>query len=105
MFQSDQETIKTLDAKTLNNILEKSGKLRNYQDYKDRFRSEYFDLFVRYEKLRRLLEDYKDNKLTFKPVCSYETLYIQSYIMREYLICLVARAEIEEINVDINSML
>lgn len=81
-------------------MFELAGKLRTSADYKDRFKSEYLDLTVRAERLRRMLAKYKDGTLKFKPKNSYEILYAQYIFMIEYVNILYKRAEIEGINLD-----
>lgn len=81
-------------------MFEQAGKLRTSADYKDRFKSEYLDLTVRAERLRRMLAKYKDGTLEFKPKNSYEILYAQYIFMIEYVNILYKRAEIEGISLD-----
>lgn len=70
-------------------------------DFKERFIAEYNQLYIRYTGLLKMLESYKNGTLTFTPKCSYELLFEQSLYMFHYLTILEARAEIEDINLNI----
>lgn len=63
--------------------------------YKKRFKAEYFQLFIRYNKLNDMLDKWDKGKLNFTPICPKNFLELQSKIMREYLTLLEARAIIE----------
>lgn len=67
-------------------------------DYKDRFRAEYYELYIRIEKLQNMLDKYKAGTLDFTPNCSYEILDEQLSYMEAYRDILVERAEIENID-------
>lgn len=71
--------------------------LMNSEDYKDRFKAEYLQTKIRYEKLHTMLIKLEAGKLDFKPTCSASLLMQQKRYMGEYLKCLEVRAEIEEI--------
>lgn len=67
-------------------------------DYKERFKAEYYQLKIRYEKLETMLVSYNDGTLDFTPSCSYGILSEQWNIMGAYLHILKARADIENID-------
>lgn len=67
-------------------------------DYKERFRAEYMQTKIRYDKLHEMLVKYKAGTLTFTPSCSYELLSEQAGHMGRYLNCLEVRAQIEKID-------
>lgn len=67
-------------------------------DYKDRFKSEYYQLENRINGLRRVLEKYKSGTLSFELSCSYDLLLAQFKAMEIYKFYLEERAEIEKIN-------
>ena len=71
--------------------------LMNSTDYKDRFRAEYYQTKIRYEKLDKMCCKYEAGKLNFTPSCSLDLLTEQKRYMGNYLHCLQVRAEIEEI--------
>ena len=77
--------------------LERLIELMKSEDYKDRFRAEYYQLEDRIDKLSNMLEIYKAGTLDFTPSCSYELLNNQLKAMNEYLLYLTIRAEIEGI--------
>lgn len=67
-------------------------------DYKDRFRTEYAQLKIREAKLKRMLSDWDNNRLTFEPPaprCVYDE---QLEGMNTYASALEIRALIEEID-------
>ena len=79
--------------------LERLIELMKSEDYKDRFRAEYYQLEDRIDKLENMLEKYKAGTLNFTPSCSYDLLNGQLKIMNLYLQYLIERAEIEGIEV------
>lgn len=74
--------------------------LMNSEDYKERFKAEYFQLKIRYNKLHKMLIKYESGTLNFEPNCSLEILKEQKSYMGNYLRMLEIRAEIENINLD-----
>ena len=69
-------------------------------DYKDRFRAEYLQTKIRYEKLHKMVVKYEAGTLNFKPNCGLDLLKAQKKAMGEYLYCLELRAEIEHIDLN-----
>ena len=78
--------------------LERLIELMKSEDYKDRFRAEYYQLEDRAIKLENMLEKYKAGTLNFTPSCSYDLLNGQLKVMNLYLQYLIERAEIEGID-------
>lgn len=72
-------------------------KLMESEDYKERFKAEYYQTKIRYEKLHKMLVKYEAKTLEFKPTCPIEILQDQAYYMGNYLKKLEVRAEIEKI--------
>jgi hypothetical protein len=66
-------------------------------DYKERFKAEYHQTKIRYEKLHKMVVKYEAGTLNFTPKCSLELLKEQKKHMGMYLNCLEIRAEIEGI--------
>lgn len=66
-------------------------------DYKERFKAEYYQLEDRIIRLSNMLEKYKAGTLNFTPSCSYDLLNGQLKSMLLYLEYLVERADIEGI--------
>lgn len=72
-------------------------KFMESDDYKERFKAEYLQTKIRYDKLLKMIVKYESNTLDFEPSCSIELLKKQASIMGQYLYCLEMRAEIEGI--------
>ena len=72
--------------------------LMNSSDYKERFKAEYQQLKIRYDKLDAMTVKYEAGTLDFTPTCSLQLLKEQKMHMGCYLRCLKIRAEIEGIN-------
>ncbi len=66
-------------------------------DYKERFKSEYYQTKIRYKKLHRIIIKSQTGTLDFELSCSPEILEKQAYYMGNYLKYLEIRAEIEKI--------
>lgn len=77
--------------------------LMNGNDFKDRFRAEYFQLSIRLSKLEKMLCEMKAGTLNFTPKCSYELLHEQAVYMEQYKRALEERAKIENIDLDSNA--
>lgn len=75
--------------------------MMNSKDFKDRFRAEYFQTKIRYEKLHYMVIKYMAGTLEFTPNCSLELLREQLSYMGNYLRILEIRAEIEKINLKV----
>ena len=71
--------------------------LMTSEDYKERFRAEYYQTKIRYDKLHKMTIKYEAGTLDFTPSCSLELLNEQKSYMGRYLHCLEVRAEIEGI--------
>ena len=70
-------------------------------DYKDRFKAEYLQLKIRYEKLKVMLDKWDNDELDFTPTCPREVYDEQIEGMETYLDVLVDRASIEGIDLSI----
>ena len=66
-------------------------------DYKERFKAEYYQTKIRYEKLHKMVVKYDAKTLEFEPSCDIDLLKAQASNMGQYLYCLEVRAEIEGI--------
>lgn len=71
--------------------------LMQSEDYKERFKAEYYQTKIRYDKLHKMLVKYEAGKLDFEPSCSLELLKEQQKYMGMYLNKLEVRAAIEGI--------
>ena len=74
--------------------------MMNSEDYKERFKAEYIQTKIRYEKLHRMCVKYEAGTLNFTPKCSLELLLEQKRHMGMYLHSLEVRAEIEGISLE-----
>ena len=67
-------------------------------DFKERFKAEYKQTKIRYEKLHKTLIKAEAGKLNFTPSCPISLLKDQAHHMGMYLYCLEVRAEYEGID-------
>jgi hypothetical protein len=74
--------------------------LMQSSDYKDRFKAEYYQTKIRYDKLHKMLIKYEADTLNFEPKCSLDLLSTQALYMGDYLKMLEIRAEIEGVSLD-----
>ena len=68
-------------------------------DYKERLTAEYEQLSIRASKLETFIDNYRNGRLSFKPICSIKLLEQQLDIMKAYMAVLEERAKIEGVNV------
>lgn len=80
--------------------LKDTAEMMNSENYKERFKAEYLQTKIRYEKLHDMTIKYEAGTLNFEPSCSLEVLKEQKSYMGNYLRMLEIRAEIEKINLD-----
>lgn len=66
-------------------------------NYEERFKAEYYQTKIRYEKLHKMCIKYEAGTLEFEPICSLELLKEQKNYMGNYLRILETRAELEKI--------
>lgn len=64
-------------------------------DYKERFKAEYLQTKIRYNRLHKMIVRIEAGTIPFKPQCGLELLKEQKKHMGLYLHCLEIRAEIE----------
>ena len=67
------------------------------EDYKERFKAEYYQIVIRYKKLSWMLEKWDNGTLEFNPTCPRSTYNIQVKAMTDYIAILEARAVMEGI--------
>lgn len=67
-------------------------------DYKNRFKAEYWQTKIRYEKLHQMTVKYEAGTLDFAPACSLDLLKEQKAAMGQYLNRMEVRAQIEGID-------
>ena len=73
----------------------------NSDDFKERFRAEYWQTKIRYDKLDAMTVKYEAGTLAFTPSCSLDLLKEQKKHMGNYIRCLKIRAEIEGISLEV----
>lgn len=69
-------------------------------DYKERFKAEYNQVAIRFNKLLTMIMKYNCGELDFTPSCDIELLRLQVMAMDTYRAILEYRAKIEGINLD-----
>lgn len=79
--------------------LKDTVKLMQSDDFKERFKAEYYQTKIRHEKLLKTVVKYEAGTLSFKPKCDIYTLKDQLRGMEDYLYALKVRAEIEGIEI------
>ena len=65
------------------------------KDYKERFKAEFTQLYIRINKLQKVIDNYGKD---FKPSCPRDLLVEQLVFMKSYMAILLKRANIEKIN-------
>lgn len=79
------------------NSLNETVELMTSSDYKDRFKAEYYQLEYRYNKLKKMMDDWDADKLSFTPTCNRDIYTSQIVSMGVYLNVLRQRAKIENV--------
>ena len=74
--------------------------MMNSEDYKERFKAEYYQTKIRYDKLDKMTVKYEAGTLNFTPSCSLEILKERKKYMGNYIRMLRIRAEIEKIELN-----
>ena len=69
-------------------------------DYKERFKAEYLQVAIRYQKLSAMLEKWDKGELNFEPTCPRSTYNMQIRAMTDYIAVLEARAVMENIDLE-----
>lgn len=93
-------TITIPEQEEKNMELKDTVEMMNSKDYKERFRAEYIQNKIRYDKLDAMTVKYEAGTLPFEPKCSLELLKHQKSMMGQYIRDLKIRAEIEEIDLE-----
>ena len=69
-------------------------------DYKDRFKAEYYQTKIRYDKLHKMIVKYEAGTLEFTPNTPIDILKKQAAAMGSYLYNLEVRAQIEGVQLE-----
>ena len=75
--------------------IKETADMMNSADYKERFKAEYYQTAIRYEKLSAMLKKWDNGTLEFSPTCPRSTLNMQIRAMTDYIAVLEARAVME----------
>lgn len=78
--------------------IEDTVELMKSTDYKKRFKAEYYQTKIRYDKLHKMIVKYEAGTLDFESSCPLELLKRQASFMGQYLYVLEVRAETEKVN-------
>ena len=78
--------------------LKDTVEMMNSDDYKERFKAEYYQLVNRYRGLKTMLVKWNKGTLNFEPICPRSTYDMQIKAMADYMAILEARAAIEGID-------
>lgn len=78
--------------------LKDTVQLMQSEDYKERFRAEYWQTKIRYDKLHKMIIKHEAGTLGFTPSCDISVLKDQAGAMGNYLYALEVRAEIERVD-------
>ena len=79
--------------------LKDTAELMNSADYKERFLAEYYQVSIRYQKLKAMVEKWDNGELDFTPTCPRSIYDLQLRSMKDYIAILEARASIENITI------
>ena len=77
------------------NELRDTIEMMNSGDYKERFKAEYYQVVIRYQKLKSMLDKWDNGQLEFTPTCPRSTYNMQITAMTDYIAVLEARAVME----------
>nr|DAE38059.1 MAG TPA: hypothetical protein [Bacteriophage sp.] len=80
--------------------LKDTVEMMNSADYKERFKAEYQQVVIRYQKLKGMLEKWDAGKLNFEPTCPRSTYNMQIKAMTDYIAVLEARAVMEGVDLE-----
>ncbi|MFR3656780.1 MAG: crAss001_48 related protein [Eisenbergiella sp.] len=75
-------------------------KMMNSGDYKERFKAEYYQTLIRYNKLSEMVEKWDNGTLSFTPACSRDCFIDQLSFMSGYLDVLRERAFVEGVELE-----
>lgn len=78
--------------------LKDTVEMMNSDDYKERFKAEYYQLVTRYRSLKSMLTKWDEGTLNFEPTCPRNIYNTQIKAMVDYIEVLKARAIMEGID-------
>lgn len=74
--------------------------MMNSENYKERFKAEYYQVVIRYKKLKIMLDKWDSGELNFNPTCPRSTYNMQIKSMTDYIAVLEARAVMENVDLE-----
>lgn len=80
--------------------LKETVEMMNSAEYKERFKAEYQQLYIRYKKLEAMVQKWDSGELEFTPTCPKSTYNMQLRAMNDYMAALEARAVMENVGLD-----
>lgn len=80
--------------------LKNTVEMMNSADYKERFKAEYYQVVIRFRKLKAMLDKWDSGTLEFTPTCPRSTYNMQIKAMTDYIAVLEARAVMEGVELD-----
>ena len=80
--------------------LKDTVEMMNSADYKERFKAEYQQVVIRYQKLKGMLQKWDNGELNFMPTCPRSLYGMQIKAMEKYMAILEVRAVIEGVELD-----
>lgn len=78
--------------------LKDTVEMMNSDDYKERFKAEYYQLVTRYRSLKSMLTKWDEGTLNFEPTCPRNIYNTQIKAMVDYIEVMKARAIMEGID-------
>lgn len=79
------------------NELRDTIEMMNSEDYKERFKAEYYQVVIRVNGLKNMLDKWDREELDFTPICPREIYNDQMEYMVNYMTVLADRAVMEGI--------
>jgi hypothetical protein len=79
-------------------VLKDTVNMMTSEDYKERFKAEYYQLKVRINGLENMLKSWDEGTLNFKPTCPRKLYDDQLKAMYDYINILITRSKMEGID-------
>ena len=79
-------------------VLKDTINMLTSEDYKERFKAEYYQLKVRINGLENMLKSWDEGTLNFKPTCPRKLYDDQLKAMYDYINILITRSKMEGID-------
>ena len=78
--------------------LKDTAEMMSSANYEERFKAEYLQLKIRFQKLINMIDGWDEGELEFTPTCPRSTYNLQIRAMADYMAVLEARAVMESID-------